>query len=514
MATTHYDVIIIGTGAGGSTLAYHLASSGKRILVLERGDFLPRERENWDSQAVFGEERYKTTENWYDKDDQPFRPLMHYYVGGNTKMYGAALLRMRETDFGEVRHHGGMSPAWPISYSDLEPYYTKAEQLYHVHGLRGSDPTEPPASAPFPYEPIPHEPRIQQLVDDLMRLGYHPFPLPLGVRVGDDKPYPQAPVHLSMFDGFPDLTEAKADAHVIALQPALVYDNVTLMTNSYVERLETSASGREVSKVHVRRNGATETYEGSIIVSACGAVNSAALMLRSANEQHPNGLANGSDMVGRHYMSHNNATLLAVSREPNPSRFQKTLGMTDFYQASDEWAYPMGLIQMMGKTDLNMLRKGAPPIMPNIALEKMAEHSVDFFLTTSDLPLPENRVTLGSDGSIRLAYTQNNMEAHNRLTAKLKGMLNNIGCENHLLPCSVYLGNKIPIAGVAHQSGTMRFGHDAATSVLDIHCKAHGLDNLYVVDSGFFVSSSAVNPSLTIMANALRVGDHLLERMR
>lgn len=514
MATTQYDVIIIGTGAGGSTLAYHLSSSGKRILVLERGDFLPRERENWDSKAVFGEERYKTTENWYDKDKQPFRPLMHYYVGGNTKMYGAALLRMRETDFGEVRHHGGISPAWPISYGDLEPYYTKAEQLYHVHGLRGSDPTEPPASAPFLYEPIPHEPRIQQLADDLMRLGYHPFPLPLGVRVGDDKPYPQAPVHLSTFDGFPDLTEAKADAHVIGLQPALACDNVTLMTESYVERLETSASFREVSKVHVRRNGATETYEGSIIVCACGAVNSAALMLRSANEQHPNGLANSSDMVGRHYMSHNNATLLAVSRAPNPSRFQKTLGMTDFYHASDEWDYPMGLIQMMGKTDLTMLRKGAPPIMPNIALEKMAEHSVDFFLTTEDLPLPENRVTLRSDGNIRLAYTQNNMEAHNRLTTKLKGMLNDIGCENHLLPCSVYLGNKIPLAGVAHQSGTMRFGHDATTSVLDIHCKAHDLDNLYVVDSGFFVSSSAVNPSLTIMANALRVGDHLLERMR
>jgi choline dehydrogenase-like flavoprotein len=305
---------------------------------------------------------------------------------------------------------------------------------------------------------------------------------------------------------------AKADSQVVCVDPALQYPNVSLVTGALVTRLETSVSGREITTVHVERNGMKETYKGSIVVVSAGAINSAALLLRSANDRHPNGMGNSSDLVGRHYMCHNNSAMLAISKRPNPTVFQKTIGLNDFYYPSAEWEYPMGHISMIGKQDLESLRAGAPAFAPGKALDAMAKHSLDFWMTSEDLPDPNNRVLVGKDGTITLVYTENNLEAHRRLAAKLKSMLNRIGCEDHLLPTHLYLGKKIPIAGTAHQCGTVRFGRDPKTSVLDVNCKAHDLDNLYVVDASFFVSSSAVNPSLTIIANALRVGDHLLQR--
>jgi choline dehydrogenase-like flavoprotein len=228
----HYDVIIIGTGAGGGTLAYRLARSGKRILLLERGGFLRREPENWDSRAVFIENRYKAKEEWYDKDGKPFHPGAHYYVGGNTKVYGAILFRLRERDFGAVRHHGGVSPAWPLSYEDFEPYYGQAEALYYVHGEHGIDPTEPPASQPYLYAPVSHEPRIERLRDDLAAMGYKPFPLPVGVRLDESDPEKSACVRCTRLDGFPCLVDGKADAHVVAVRPAVAHENVKLLTNA------------------------------------------------------------------------------------------------------------------------------------------------------------------------------------------------------------------------------------------------------------------------------------------
>jgi choline dehydrogenase-like flavoprotein len=502
----HFDVIIIGSGAGGGTLAYRLAPSGKKILILERGDFLPRERENWDPIEVFRNGRYQANETWFDKDGQPFRPYTHYWVGGNTKMYGAALLRLRVSDFGEVRHYGGVSPAWPIAYSDLEPYYTEAEKLYSVHGERGLDPTDPPASAPYPFPAVPFEPRMQELYEGLKKRGLHPFPVPLGVRLPSDHGA-QVPYRLSNFDGFPDLTEVKADAHVVAVEPALKHKNVTLLTRAKALRLEADPRGRAIKTVLVERDGEALRFSADIVVLACGAINSAALLLRSD-------LANSSDQVGRNYMAHNNGTFIAISETPNPSQFQKAFGLTDFYHRADDSELPLGTVQLMGKMDLDWLYATAHDQVPNKTAEELSRHAVEFFLTAEDLPDPNNRVSIRKDGAIQLDYNENNMEAYRRLFAKMAQVMGECGCPHHLEHHEVYVGTKLSVSGISHQNGTLRMGRDSQSSVVDVNCKAYDLDNLYVADASFFPSSGAVNPSLTIMANALRVGDLLLERLR
>jgi choline dehydrogenase-like flavoprotein len=510
---TRYDVIIIGTGAGGGTLAYRLAPTGKRILLLERGDYVPREQENWSSRAVNVQARYNTKEVWQSADGQALHPHTNYYVGGNTKFFGAALFRLRKEDFGELRHAGGVSPAWPVGYDEFEPYYAEAERLYHVHGERGADPTEPPASEAYPYPPVSHEPRMQQLHDDLVRAGRRPFPVPLGIQLDEQNPHASRCIRCGTCDGYACLVYAKADAQVCAVDPALQHRNVTLLTGALVRRLETSASGHEVTGVIVERQGAVERYTADIVVVACGAINSAALLLRSANDAHPRGLANASDVVGRHYMGHINSVLIALSRQPNPTIFQKTLALNDFYFGDEEYPYPMGHISFVGKLDAVALSAGAPPIAPGWTLDLMAKHSLDFWLTSEDLPNPDNRVTVNAEGRPVLAYRVGNDEGHRRLTARLKYLMQHLDMHEHLLPRQLFVGQRIPLAGVAHQNGTVRFGHDPRTSALDIHCKAHDVDNLYVVDGSFFPSSGAVNPALTIMANALRVGDHLEARL-
>ena len=512
-----YDVIVIGSGAGGGTLVNRLAPSGKRILLLERGDWLPREPQNWSAADVFVENRYVSPDTWYDAQGKAFQPQVHYFVGGATKLYGAALYRLREKDFGELRHHDGISPAWPISYDELEPYYTQAEQLYEVHGARGEDPTEPPASAPYPCPPVSHEPRIQQLSDDLAAAGLHPFHAPCGVRLDESNmPYSHC-VRCQSCDGFPCAVHAKSDAEVMAVRPALEHGNVTLQTRSEAVRLITGTTGHEVTGVVVDHDGRQEEHHADLVVVSCGAANSARLLLASASEAHPHGLANGSGQVGRNYMFHNSQAVLALSREPNPTVFQKTLGVNDFYLASDAWEYPMGNIQMVGKSQAPMFRgerPGETRLAPSWTLRDVATHAVDFWLSTEDLPRPENRVTLARDGRVAISYTSSNDAAKKRLYQQLKSMLSHLGMHHdHLLPHHAYLKNEIPVAGVAHQAGTCRFGNDPATSVLDADCRAHEVDNLYVVDTSFFPSIGAVNPALTAMANALRVGDHLLERL-
>ncbi len=520
MSGSTYDVVIIGSGPGGGTMAWRLAQTGKSVLLLERGGYLPRERANWDSQAVFNDALYQAPETWYGADGRTFHPGLHYFVGGNSKVYGSVLLRLRERDFGEIQHPDGVSPAWPIGYDAFEPFYQQAEALYHVHGLRGEDPTEPPASGPYAYPPVSHEPRIQTLFDDLKREGHHPFHLPVGVLLDerDGKALPHSPcIRCDAFDGYPCATNGKADSQIICVDPALAaHPNLTMWTGAYVERLITDLRGGAVTGVELTRNGERLTVTGDIVVVACGALSSALLMLRSTNDAHPDGLANGSGQVGRNYMRHNNSTVLAISRTPNPTRFQKTLGLNDFYFGADDWDFPLGHIQMVGKSDgVQIKGEGLPEILqwfPNQPFDWIARHSLDFWLTSEDLPKPENRIYYDGDRVV-LDLHEGNMEGHHRLRRKLSGLCDAMDLHPQLFDRKLYLGKDIPIGGTAHQAGTMRFGADPATSVLDTNCKAHQLDNLYVTDASFFPSIGAVNPTLTIIANALRVAERIIERL-
>ena len=513
----HYDVVIVGTGAGGGTLAHTLAPSGKRILLLERGDFLRREKENWDPESVFVKGRYISPDSWLDQGGATFQPQVHYFVGGATKLYGAALYRLRPADFGDIKHVDGVSPAWPVSYEDFEPWYTKAEWLYQVHGEHGEDPTEGAWSRQYPWPPVSHEPRIAQITEDLAKAGYHPFSAPCGILLDERQP-PKSPcIRCAWCDGYPCLVRAKADAETIAVLPALEHRNVTLLTGAEVTRVQTDPSGRTATGVVVTRDGAEDVYEADVVVLSAGATNSARLLLASANDAHPHGLANGSDQVGRNYMFHNSKAVVALSKERNDTAFQKTLGLNDFYLKSSDVDYPLGNIQMVGKSNAEAM-KGEEPhltmLAPHFSLEDVAAHAVDFWLTTEDLPLAENRVTLTGDGGVRLAYRSTNDEAASRLYGELRTILNHVGlASHHVLEKNFYMSMDIPVAGVAHQAGTCRFGHDPADSVLDVNCKAHEVDNLYVVDTSFFPSIGAVNPALTAMANAIRVGEHLAERL-
>jgi len=507
----HYDIIIIGTGSGGSTMAYKLAPGGKKILILERGGFIPKEKENWDAHEVVNLGRYRPNDVWLDQGDKPFKPFIHYNVGGNSKMYGAALFRFRESDFEKVEHFGGESPEWPLKYDTYEPYYSIAEKLYSVHGKRGADPSEPWASSDYPLPPLAYEPLIKDLNGKMEQLGLKPFPLPMGVRLPQDYTETEAPVMLENFDGFPDPTDSKADGQVMALRPALKNKNVTLLTHAYVEKLDTDASGMRVSKVHADVKGEKMIFDADIVIVACGAVNSAALLLRSKNDKHPNGLANSSGQLGRNLMLHHNGCLVAFTKEMiNDCVFQKSLGLADFYHNADDSKLPLGEIQLMGRNDPDTILWLAEKIYPRKSYEELKKMTIDFWLTSEDLPSAENRVTLTEDGKIKVYYHRTNYTAYEKLKAKLKEVFEKLGELDQRFKDIQWAGYDLDISGMSHQNGTCRFGIDPSESVLDLHCKAHDVQNLYVVDASFFPSCGAFNPSLTIAANALRVGDHIL----
>jgi choline dehydrogenase-like flavoprotein len=513
----HYDVIIVGTGAGGGTIAHTLAGSGKRLLLLERGTFLPREPANWDPKPVFVDGRYISKDTWYDAADKPFQPQVHYFVGGATKLYGAALYRLRPEDFGELQHADGLSPAWPVGYDEFEPYYSQAEELYQVHGDHGEDPTEGHWSRQYPYPPVSHEPRVQEISDALAKGGYHPFHAPCGILLNEADPVRSTCIRCATCDGYPCLVHAKSDAEVIAVRPLLDLPNVTLLTDCQVVRFTTDPSGRSVTEVVASRGGQREVFTGDVVVLSAGAANSARILLASASDRHPNGLANGSDQVGRNYMYHNSKAVVALGKEPNETVFQKTLALNDFYFAGNGRRWPLGNIQMLGKSNAMAMRGEEPKLTklaPRWSLDDVARHAVDFWLTTEDVPRPGNRVTLDREGRLHVAYKQTNDEEATGLYHELQKVLNHVGmAEHHVLDKNFYMSMNVPIAGCAHQAGTCRFGTDPATSVLDANCKAHELDNLYVVDTSFFPSIGAVNPALTAMANAIRVGDHLASRL-
>lgn len=509
--TDHYDIIIIGTGAGGGTLLSRLAPSGKRILVLERGPFLPREKENWTYKGSF---KYYSNEAMFNKDGDEIRPGFSYHVGGNTKVFGAALFRLRERDFGAYQHRDGLSPEWPVKYADFEPYYTEAERLFHVHGQAGVDPTEPWRSSDYPHPPISHEPRIAEVFETLKTRGLRPYPAPMGVRLNERSALASPCIRCSTCDGYPCLVDAKSDADVLTVRPSLRKPNVTLMTETKVLRLITSASGREITSVLADFKGRHISFSANIVVVACGAVNSAALLLRSANERHSQGLGNNSSgLVGRNLMKHVLGSLVAVTNAKiNPSRFQKTIALNDFYWGEPGYEFPMGNIQLMGKTVMEGLIGQEPKYAP-LTLEEVANCSVDWWLTSEDVPNPKNHVSVNRDRIIIDYDISNNAEPFARLNARWKRILEDIDRAESPRATLGYFETKMPMHSLGHQVGTCKFGDDPKNSVLDLNCRAHDVDNLYVVDGSFFVSSGAVNPTLTIIANALRVGDHLLERL-
>ena len=507
---SHWDVIVVGSGAGGGSVAHRLAPSGKRILLLERGEYLPREKANWDVRAVQLDGRYDANETWQDGSGASFRPGVKYAVGGNTKVWCAATLRMRPADFREIRHAGGVSPAWPVSYEELEPYYAEAEHLWRIRGERGAEPSEGPASRPYRHPAIRHEPRVRELVADFARAGVHASPLPLGLLLDDERPERDACVRCDTCDGFPCLVKGKADAQTICVEPALAHPNVTLLTGAKVTRLETDPRGRAVRAVQLERGGRLETHTADLVVLACGAINSAALLLHSASERHPDGLANGSGQLGRNYMCHQNSAVFALSRRANHSVLQKTFAIFDFYHGADDFEFPLGLIQPLNRTPALLLEQ-SPPLAGH-SPEYLATHSFEFWITSEDLPEAHNRVRLGADGGIVVDYRANNVEAHERLTrktAQVFGATEGPGFD----PERHFHAERMPVRVCSHQCGTARFGDDPNASVLDRNCRAHELDNLYVVDASFFPSAGAVNPTLTIIANALRVGDHLRKRL-
>jgi len=501
-----YDLIIVGAGAGGGTLAYALAPTGKRILILERGGYLPREKANWDPNALFLEERYYVDEQWYDADHKAFDPETHYYVGGNTKVYGALLQRMRQEDFGEIHHHDGIAPAWGLDYEDFEPYYTQAEHLFKIHGDRSEDPTEPPASADYPYPPFPHEPRIQEVADGLKAEGLHPFHATLALDRNVHNPDHSRCIRCDTCDPYPCLVDAKCDAQVTCVDQAIQYPNVDLKTHTRVDRLVTDEAGQRIAAVEATQDGVSQRFEADIVILSCGAINSAKLLLRSATEQYPDGLANSSDLVGRNLMLHNHSAVTAVSRKPNNTRFQKTLAFHDYYFKGPNTDYPLGTVQLTGKAKWQRLKRFASPLVPNEILKYIAHHSVDFWVTTEEIPKLENRVRIGQNGETILDYTENNLKPHEQLIDVLK---------QHLKKQGFYWFwvNRMPLQVVWHQAGTCKFGTDPAASVLNLNCQTHDIDNLYVVDSSFIPTMGAVNLTLTIVANALRVADHLKRRL-
>ncbi|WP_218014000.1 FAD-dependent oxidoreductase [Rubellimicrobium roseum] len=491
------DVIIIGSGMGGATLAAALAPTGRRILILERGHRLEHSPEARSDEAIFGRGHFRPQEEWLDGEGKPFNPGNYYHAGGNSKFYGAVLIRYRREDFAPLRHMGGTTPGWPMSYDELESFYQEAERMFEVRGALGEDPTEPPHSGTYPYPPVPDEPSIADLRARLRRAGAHPSPLPLGVDIDHWLRHGRTP-----WDAFPDTCGGKKDAETVSLAYALQYPNVSFVENARVRRLRAGADGR-IEAVEFDRNGIPETLSAPVIVLAAGAVNSAVLLLASADERHPTGLANRSDQVGRNFMNHNLSAVLGVHPlRRNDSIYQKTIQVNDWYLTGGPNGQPLGNIQMLGKISGTILASDTP--IPKPIARWVADHSVHLLAMSEDLPNPESRVTLRGD-RIMLDWKRSNWEGHLALVAKMKALLRKAGWP-------VVLSKAFDRRTPSHQCGTARMGRDPEASVVDPFCRTHNHPNLFVVDASVLPTSAAVNPALTIAALALRAGAHIAQR--
>ncbi|WP_395244436.1 GMC oxidoreductase [Agromyces sp. MMS24-K17] len=495
--TLSADIVIIGSGMGGGTLAWALRDSGLDVLLVERGGFLPREPQNGDPREMFLRGRYRTSPSWTDAaTGRPFQPGVYSWVGGNTKFYGACLPRFRAEDFGELAHHDGVSPAWAFGYDELEPHYVTAERLYEVHGALGEDPTEPRHSAGYPRPPLAHEPVVERLAQSLRSQGLHPFHMANGMNLDTQAER----VADTASDGCPSESGAKSDTENRAIRPALEHENVRLLVDTEVTRLVTGADGTRVVAAEARRHGRALRLEAKQFVVAAGAVNSAALLLRSAADRHPDGLANSSGLVGRNYMVHNSTFFMGVGPGRNDTAWQKTLGMNDWYLAGPDTPFPLGNLQMLGKLHAAHVKK-AKPWVPDWMLTMITDRSIDLYLTTEDLPDPDNRITVDGD-RITVHWKPNNLAPHREFVRRMSRAVRRAGYP-------LILTRRMGIETNSHQCGTAVAGHDPATSVLDATCRSHDVGNLWLVDSSGFASSAALNPALTIAANAIRVAPHL-----
>ncbi|OYW62572.1 MAG: GMC family oxidoreductase [Rhodobacterales bacterium 12-65-15] len=487
------EVIIIGSGMGGATLAAALAPTGRRIVILERGERLADCAEARDPAAIFGRGHFKPDEVWHDAAGAAFNPGNYACVGGNTKFYGAVLLRYRAEDFTPLRHIDGTTPGWPIGYAALEPWYAKAETLYRVRGDATGDPTEPPRSTPYPHPPVPDEADVATLRRAFADQGLHPSALPLGVDI--DAWLKRAP---TTWDAFPCTTGAKSDAESCGLAEALKHPNVTLLTGTRVLRL--LSEGRRVTGVEVARGGSRDILTAPLICLCAGAVMSSALLLASANDDHPNGLANRSDQVGRNFMNHNLTGMIAWNPlRRNRTVYEKTIQINDFYLTGGPEGEPLGNIQMLGRITGPILAGEAG--LPLWLARHIADHSIHIMAMSEDLPDPESRV-MWQSGGVVLDWRRTNVKAHDLLVRRLTRAMRRAGWP-------IVLSRGFPKSKPSHQCGTARMGDDPATSVVDANLRTHDLDNLYIVDASVLPTSAAVNPSLTIAALALRAGDQI-----
>ncbi|MEP7452924.1 GMC family oxidoreductase [Phyllobacterium sp. SB3] len=493
---TTADIVIIGSGVGGSTMAAGLAASGADILILEAGDHLPDRPENRDPRAIFQRGFFRPKESWYDETGKAFNPGNYYNVGGNSKFYGAVLTRYRAEDFEEMQHLEGVSPAWPFRYQELERWYGKAEELFQVRGALGEDPTEPQHSTHYKFPPVPDEAPISLLRQRLKTAGVHPFSLPLGVDIDTWLSHGKTP-----WDAHPNSFNGKMDAETTALAAALKHDNVTIQTNSRVTNLETALDGKTITAVHYETGGQRFVIKPKLVILSAGAVQSAVLLLRSANNANPAGLANRSDQVGRNFMNHNLSAVIGFDpRFKNDSVYQKTLGFNDFYLSDGKGGAPLGNVQLLGRISAPVL-KSDMKLVPEWLLNRFCAHTVDFLAMSEDVPKPESRVQIDGD-KIILQWIRSNWHAHQKLVAQIKAVLRAAGFP---LVVSKAFDRKTP----SHQCGTVRMGADPSTAPLDIYCRSHDHSNLFVVDAAFLPTSAAVNPALTIAAQALRVADHI-----
>ena len=499
----HYDIIIVGSGAGGGTLAGALTRQGRSVLLLERGAAMALSDQNVADVDLLRKDRYHPKdERWFGPDGDPFAPQTSYSLGGNTKIWGAVLERMREQDFGDLQLQEGVSPAWPFDYAHLAPYYDQAETLYRVHGQAHVDPTEPSRRKDFDHAPRPVVPFLEQLREGLQRHGCKPYDLPLSWSESEEDP--------------------SGDAQLFGLDNA-EQSKLDIRTKAKVLRLHVNPSGREVKRVETDVDGEIWLFSSDLVVLAAGAINTPVILLRSGSERHPRGLSNKSDQVGRNLMNVQLTSILQRSAEANSGRYARSLGINDYYWGDKNVNFPLGHIQSAGGVLQDALFAESPPVLsliskliPDFGLERLASRSVAWWAMTEVLPDAENKVWLNKE-QIRINYLHNNLEAHDRLVYRWIDTLKSVEADpvtKVVTSEPVHPRGEAPLSVVGYACGTCRMGEDPVASVVDADGKCHELENVYIADNSVFPSCPSVGPGLTTIAMALRMAETLHQRLQ